>query len=378
MAIIKCPECGHEISDKAPVCPSCGVPIAGHIIICSNCGNAYLSEKTECPYCHRQTLSQNVSDGSANVENELNDKEENRISEQKAEEKKSSRNNKAIIATAVVVAVIVCGICYLFYSNVRNDREMQAYEYAMSSNDPQVLQEYLGQYQDAPQAHRDSIQAHLDRFNMMDQDWTNAVVSGSRSEIEKYLQQHPDSPFKNVALHKLDSIDWVMAQKSNTVEDIERYIELHPDGDHIDDANSLIKSINAKTLQPEEKQMIVSIFENMFLGLNNRDEDMLTGVFSPLISNFLGKQNANRGDVVTYMHKIYKNDVASMNWNSSDNYIIVKNEDATGAYIYDVDFSAVQTVTHTDNTVDNVKYKMKAKVNADGRIVELNMTKIVE
>ena len=25
MAIIKCPECGHQISDKAPVCPSCGV-----------------------------------------------------------------------------------------------------------------------------------------------------------------------------------------------------------------------------------------------------------------------------------------------------------------------------------------------------------------
>lgn len=32
MAIIKCPECGHQTSDKAPVCPNCGVEIAGKII----------------------------------------------------------------------------------------------------------------------------------------------------------------------------------------------------------------------------------------------------------------------------------------------------------------------------------------------------------
>lgn len=28
MALISCPECGNEISDKAPACPQCGVPIA--------------------------------------------------------------------------------------------------------------------------------------------------------------------------------------------------------------------------------------------------------------------------------------------------------------------------------------------------------------
>lgn len=28
MALIKCPECGKEISEKAPVCPNCGCPVA--------------------------------------------------------------------------------------------------------------------------------------------------------------------------------------------------------------------------------------------------------------------------------------------------------------------------------------------------------------
>ena len=31
MAIIKCPECGNPVSDKAPYCPKCGIEIAGKI-----------------------------------------------------------------------------------------------------------------------------------------------------------------------------------------------------------------------------------------------------------------------------------------------------------------------------------------------------------
>lgn len=36
MALIKCPECGKEISDKATVCPNCGYPITSEPIIDSN------------------------------------------------------------------------------------------------------------------------------------------------------------------------------------------------------------------------------------------------------------------------------------------------------------------------------------------------------
>lgn len=28
MALITCPDCGREVSDRAPACPSCGAPIA--------------------------------------------------------------------------------------------------------------------------------------------------------------------------------------------------------------------------------------------------------------------------------------------------------------------------------------------------------------
>ena len=36
MGMIKCPECGKEISDKAEACPNCGAPMAKR---CPKCGS---------------------------------------------------------------------------------------------------------------------------------------------------------------------------------------------------------------------------------------------------------------------------------------------------------------------------------------------------
>lgn len=58
MAIIKCPECGHQVSDKAPVCPSCGVEIAGYINRCTRCGEVYFRNEHFCPNCHQPASSQ--------------------------------------------------------------------------------------------------------------------------------------------------------------------------------------------------------------------------------------------------------------------------------------------------------------------------------
>ena len=39
MALIKCKECGHGVSDKASACPNCGCPIEKGLV-CSECGNS--------------------------------------------------------------------------------------------------------------------------------------------------------------------------------------------------------------------------------------------------------------------------------------------------------------------------------------------------
>ena len=67
MAIIKCPECGHQISDRAPVCPSCGVEIAGKITRCPQCGEIYFNDSDVCPNCNHANLSAHETRGTTNT-----------------------------------------------------------------------------------------------------------------------------------------------------------------------------------------------------------------------------------------------------------------------------------------------------------------------
>ena len=41
MAMINCPECGKEISDKALTCPNCGAPVSNDNTVCNNHGEVH-------------------------------------------------------------------------------------------------------------------------------------------------------------------------------------------------------------------------------------------------------------------------------------------------------------------------------------------------
>ena len=54
MAMIKCPECGKEISDKSENCVHCGAVINGKPRIekeCPECGHILTDEAEVCPNC---------------------------------------------------------------------------------------------------------------------------------------------------------------------------------------------------------------------------------------------------------------------------------------------------------------------------------------
>ncbi len=50
MALIKCSECGHEVSDRATACPHCGIPIV-KIVVCDECGMKIKDSDRVCPHC---------------------------------------------------------------------------------------------------------------------------------------------------------------------------------------------------------------------------------------------------------------------------------------------------------------------------------------
>jgi predicted nucleic acid-binding Zn ribbon protein len=317
--LIKCPECGHEVSDKAPVCPNCGY--------------------------------------------KLNNKEK--------------KNRTALFIIILLSALVIFGVINYFSTSAQNNKELAAYETALASNDTAVMQEFLDNYNDAPREHRDSIQAHISMLNAANREWTDAVISNSRAALQRYIDEHPTSLHAKEAMRMIDSIDWESAVSASTPEALKSYIEGHPNGNYVDEANDMIRNINATVVLPEEKLIISSLFRNFFQGVNAKDENRLTSTVNSLLTTFLGKQDATKSDVITFMKKLWKDDVLNLNWHIIDNYQIEKKEVGNEEYEFAVTFSATELVEKEAGNTEN-KYRIKARVNPDGKICEFNMSKVIE
>lgn len=340
MAIIKCPECGQEVSDKAPYCPHCGVKIAGEA-----------QPQPSAP-------------------------EQEKPSPEQPPQKKNSLKTPLIVGA--VLCLIIIGTLFYFYKSSNQREQQRQYDYAMQSTDTTVLRQFLDNYSDAPEEWQEDVRQRLEQLKTVDADWNNVLVSGSKTSYEEYIANHPDSPHKAEAMLKIDSIDWSLALSTNSVDAYKNYLEEHPNGTHVDEANDNIKNQEAKTVQPEEQQMLSNLFEKFFDSIGHRDEERLTACVSQVMSSFLGKQNASRSDVVTFMHKLYRQNIAQMSWSLPGDFTISKKDVGDEEYEYTVSFPATQQTETTDGDKASTKYRIQARVNPNGQIAEFTMTRILQ
>lgn len=99
MAIIQCPECGQEISDKAKKCIHCGKILIEEKIptkICSECGKEVPINEEECPYCgcpFEETVNEDIT-----------------LAEKTEPVEKSKKKSKKIIILIAALVVIVLAV----------------------------------------------------------------------------------------------------------------------------------------------------------------------------------------------------------------------------------------------------------------------------
>ena len=330
MALIKCPECGQQVSDKAAVCPHCGVAIAGNPEI------------------------------------------------KAANNPKAGKNNRATIyVVAAVIALAIVAVGFYYYNNVESDNEMEAYENAMACNEPAIMENYLDMYADAPQAHRDSVMAHLAILRKGETDWSDALVNNSRMAFENYLRTYPTSIHKTEALLKIDSIDWTVAVKADNADAYQKYALAHPDGEHIDEARLKMEQMEKTQLTDEEKQKVTGVLTSFFMALASQDEDELTMAVDVALNSFLHRVGATKMDVISYMHRIHKpEDISSITFRMNNDWKIEKIDLGTDDCSYAVDFSVDEKIDRTDTSKETFcSYKVSAKVSSAGKITELNMKK---
>lgn len=239
--IIKCPECGHQVSDRARTCPSCGVDIAGQVIQCPDCGEYIFKDDHECPNCHCSINAAAPEPERTIIPNNQNTQNNPVVPTEVAPEPPKKKSHKGfwsalIIGFVLALIIVLLGVYYAQKTQMEN--ELRAYENAMMSNEPAVLQNFLDMYIEAPVAHRDSIKVHLQALMKIDRDWENARISQSKKDLQLFIDRNPDNVHVREARQMIDSLDFETAKIMDTMESYKKYMEDHEQGFYYDEAKS--------------------------------------------------------------------------------------------------------------------------------------------
>ena len=341
MALMICPECGQQVSDKAEFCPHCGIKIAGNIVPAQNTPDV----------AHKEPVSV-------------------------AQKQKKGGKSIKLLAASFMIAVAICGTAYYFYSKAQEAKEMEDYTYAMQSTDPMVMQMYLSRYADAPREHRDSVNTHLAALSQADNDWNNAMVSGTRNALEEYVKNHPTSSHCGEAKNKIDSIDFAIASRENTVAAFSKYLKQHPDGKYAEQAQDFVNEKKMTEAQPEEVMLAKMVCKHFFQAINARNTAKLLETVTEYLSDFLNRKGATSNDVVTFMDKLYKEDVTNLNWHILDDFTVDKVKNSDGNYNIRAQFGAELDMERTDPAKEKKgRYFVTCEITPEGKITKLNMKK---
>lgn len=168
MAMIKCSECGKEISDKARKCPYCGKVFEEEKTVmntkkCSECGTILSETDQTCPNC------------GCPVEEECAQTKEKPQEVQISSVKVGNHTKKILIG--VIIALIVCavgGIGFKIYSNQQEKKNYNAY----IDNLEKAQELMISGGSDAETL-----------CNLTAQVWSNAIYEKSNSETDKYTKK---------------------------------------------------------------------------------------------------------------------------------------------------------------------------------------------
>ncbi len=375
MAIIKCPECGHEVSDAADRCPNCGVSIAGNIKSCPDCGRVVLRNAEACPSCGAK-LSVNQATPNRKAQSAANSREQYSNIDPYAPDGggKKKSNKGIIIGISVAVVVIALGaLAYVLIGNAQKERaEQETYEEVIVSNDTSLYNQYLESYPEGK--HADEVKAKLGELVAEINDWRDACVNNTKGSFVAFLGNHKNSPFEQACKDKIDSLDFEDALNANTAEALQLYISNHPDGKYIEQATQTQNNLAALKVQPDEAARVKAICSQFFAAIEAREENSLTAVVAPVMDNFLNKRNATHSDVVAFANKLVasKTQIA---FTMNNDYKIHKVPTDTGEYSYEVTFSVDET-SGADMQDNLSTYYVSTHINPQMLISSLNMRKV--
>lgn len=390
MAMIKCPECGHDVSSNAAFCPNCGIKIANNIKFCSACGAPMIKSASQCPECGKSYVDEAVEAQSAPTATQATtvsprvtpttNMEANQDAATNMEPEAPKKKANPWLITLIIVAVLAIGggIGYFAMHSSSTDSQEEADYEILKGGDTNIqdYQDFLAKYPDSK--YKSDVQEMMNTAKA----WNNIVNSSSKEDFSEFMNKYPSSAFEGSCKTKIDSLDWLQAKQLNTPEAIQNYMNQHPDGKYFSDAQIAQSTLNEQAtqqensqIQPNEDESARTTMSTFFSGLGNNDKTEICASLAPTMNYFLKKQNATKADVINWMVKLHSGDITSTTYNVND-IALKKTPSADGTAAYDVTCSVDNNIQRTCDGETFASYTVTAKLNSQFKIIVMKMRKV--
>ncbi|MBQ0046314.1 MAG: zinc ribbon domain-containing protein [Prevotellaceae bacterium] len=340
MALIKCPECGKEVSEKASSCPHCGYPLAAYVENLKK-GAINPEEIPAAPSTPSTSSTQSTPSTSSTKSTPSVDP---------AKKKKSGAT--AAVITLVILILASAAVWFLFFRGGSDEDERTAYENVLRYQTEEkmdsleeALNDYFDTYNDDAY-HYSQLKEILDRFTPENDDWKNVSGMKSAEAVRHFLDVHPDGFFRKKAELRLDSLSFCDAKELNTKESYEQYIDQFPNGIFINEAQKALTNVDKKELEPEEKANVRQVIVEHFTFLGENDKNGVSMTLASHINSYIGKINATEEDIFAFMDKTHSSG-RTIDFEVK-NVHITKNDMGNGRSSYNVQFD-VDENTYTSS-----------------------------
>lgn len=388
MALIKCTNCGHRISDKATVCPKCGAPTKeepkaeqtqrqdakSNEEVMYLAAVSCLEEKRlgEARDYIAGLLAMNAEDGRYKT---LQEKLEQATALQQEEEAEriAKRKRNTWIVVALLCTLLVAGGCYWYYQKQMAANEQAQWEQIKDADEPELIAAFLTRFPDGE--HKDKAKERLAFAREEAELWSKIENLNNPDELDNFAKKYPKGHYHDLAMAAYDALLWDEATAKNTLEAYNHYITQCPQGKHYAEAKEKADYLAKVQMGEGESDRVASIVKEFFYDMARDDESgMLENVESTL-GSFLGKKNASKVDVIAYMRKMHASDVFSVDLTMGDMQV-TKSLGRNDEPEYAVNFSFDQRLNREDTSLETfASYKGTAKLNSLMKITSIELTK---
>lgn len=228
MALIKCQECGKEISDKAEACPNCGCPIK-------------INNSSE--------INDSETVKTSNADSNISMLEDSDNIESGSEKKAMSKKNKIIISSIVGLVVVGSIIAFVTTQNLRTygkaDDLLSDKKYAEAS----VMFNELGDYKEAKEKHNEcQIQIANDLFEK--KQYEEAIV------IYDKLGDYGNAKERSNESYYLQALTLFESENFSEAEKLYSHIENYKDAKELLEKCQYLQSVDGKFMFALSKGLV--------------------------------------------------------------------------------------------------------------------------